>query len=87
MNGRVVCGTDVRLEEMADEILRKNRAETTRSADNRPYLTDDQLRSRQAREVFNVNGFPDPSICQGLFRRAHNPAARARQSSRREEDL
>lgn len=29
------------------------------------------LRDRQKREIYNQNGVPDPSICEGLYWRTH----------------
>ena len=37
------------------------------------WLTEEQMAARQDKEVYNVNGFPDPSIRSGVLWRAYNP--------------
>jgi hypothetical protein len=37
----------------------------------RPVLTQDSLRYRLKREIYNVNGVPDPSIVSGMYWRTH----------------
>lgn len=54
------------LEEAANAILREGRRGVTALSEKKDYLTDEQMALRQAREVLNGNGFPDPSIKQGL---------------------
>lgn len=61
------------LEEKANAILRDGRKGVTALSEKKDYLTDEQMALRQAREVLNTNGFPDPSICQGLYRRVYSP--------------
>lgn len=68
------------LEEVANAILREGRKGVTALSEKKDYLTDEQLALRQAREVLNNNGFPDPSIKQGLYRRAYNAHAGIRPS-------
>ncbi len=60
------------LEEAANASLREGRKGVTALSEKKDYLTDEQMALRQAREVLNTNGFPDPSICQGLYRRAYS---------------
>lgn len=66
-------GVYAALEDQADAILREGRKGVTALSEKKDFLTDEQLALRQKREVYNSNGFPDPSICQGLYRRAYNP--------------
>lgn len=61
------------LEEKANAILRDGRRGITALSEKKDYLTDEQMALRQAREVLNSNGFPDPSIKQGLYRRSYSP--------------
>ena len=64
------------LEEVANAILREGRRGVTALSEKKDYLTDEQMALRQAREVLNGrNGYPDPSIKQGLYRRAYNASA------------
>lgn len=71
-------GINSDLEEQANAILREGRRGVTALSEKKDYLTEEQLNLRQAREVLNSNGFPDPSIRQGLYRRAYNPMANVR---------
>jgi hypothetical protein len=71
-------GINSTLEEQANAILREGRRGVTALSEKKDYLTEEQLNLRQAREVLNSNGFPDPSIRQGLYRRVYNPMANAR---------
>lgn len=66
-------GVVSKLEERANAILRDGRKGVTALSEKKDYLTDEQMALRQAREVLNTNGFPDPSICQGLYRRSYSP--------------
>ena len=85
MNGRVMSGINFDLEAQADEILREGRAGVTKLSEKKFYLTEDQLQLRQSREVLNSNGFPDPHIVSGLYRRAYNPTAGRRPTKRLKE--
>ena len=40
-----------------------------------------------AREVLNSNGFPDPSIRQGLYRRVYSPLAGSRPGRRSSDEM
>jgi hypothetical protein len=71
-------GINNELEEQANAILREGRRGVTALSEKKDYLTEEQLSLRQAREVLNSNGVPDPSIRQGLYRRAYNPMANLR---------
>jgi hypothetical protein len=71
-------GINTELEEQANAILREGRRGVTALSEKKDYLTEEQLNLRQAREVLNTNGFPDPSIRQGLYRRSYNPMSNAR---------
>lgn len=71
-------GINNKLEEQANAILREGRRGITALSEKKDYLTEEQLSLRQAREVLNSNGVPDPAIRRGLYRRAYNPAANIR---------
>ena len=74
----VLCGVNFALEKAANELLRKGRKGITALSQKQDYLTEEQLQLRQDREVYNHNGFPDPHIVSGLYRRAYNPDAGSR---------
>ena len=78
MLDNLYTGTNSELEEQANAILREGRKGVTALSEKKDYLTEEQLNLRQSREVLNSNGFPDPSIRQGLYRRAYNPLANVR---------
>lgn len=71
-------GVNQELEEQANAILREGRRGVTALSEKKDYLTAEQLHLRQSREILNSNGFPDPAICQGLYRRSYNPNAGSR---------
>ena len=71
-------GINSELEEQANAILREGRKGITALSEKKDYLTEEQLSLRQAREVLNSNGVPDPSIRQGLYRRVYNPQSNLR---------
>ena len=71
-------GINSELEEQANAILREGRRGITALSEKKDYLTEEQMNLRQAREVLNSNGYPDPSIRQGLYRRTYNPMANLR---------
>lgn len=71
-------GINSALEEQANALLREGRKGVTALSKKKDYLTEEQLSLRQAREVLNSNGFPDPSIRRGLYRRTYNPLSNAR---------
>lgn len=75
MLDNLYTGVNASLEEQANAILREGRRGITALSEKKDYLTEEQLLLRQAREVLNCNGVPDPSICQGLYRRAYSPTA------------
>lgn len=79
--GKLRQGVDYALEEQADALLSKSRKESPQSKDD-PYqvLTAGQIERRQSREIYNKNGFPEPHLFAGLFRRRDNPKARSRPS-------
>jgi len=80
-------GINSDLEEQANAILREGRRGITALSEKKDYLTEEQLNLRQAREVLNSNGFPDPSIRQGLYRRAYSPLAGGRPGRRPNDDM
>lgn len=80
-------GINSDLEEQANALLREGRRGITALSEKKDYLTEEQLNLRQAREVLNSNGFPDPSIRQGLYRRAYSPMSGSRPRRRPNEDM
>jgi hypothetical protein len=80
-------GINPELEEQANSILREGRRGVTALSEKKDYLTEEQLNLRQAREVLNSNGFPDPSIRQGLYRRTYSPLAGNRPGRRPSDDM
>lgn len=80
-------GINSDLEEQANAILREGRRGITALSEKKDYLTEEQLNLRQSREVLNSNGFPDPSIRQGHYRRAFNPNAGRRPGRRPSDDM
>lgn len=80
-------GTNSELEERANAILREGRKGVTALSEKKDYLTEEQLSLRQAREVLNSNGVPDPSIRQGLYRRVYSPLAGTRPGRRPSDDM
>lgn len=71
-------GVDYELEEQADAWLAKEKL----SAENRDYLSADQLKLRAEREISNSLGVADASLMAGMYRRAHNPLAGTRPGKR-----
>ena len=80
-------GINSELEEQANAILREGRRGITALSEKKDYLTEEQLSLRQAREVLNSNGFPDPSIRQGLYRRVYSPLAGSRPGRRSSDEM
>ena len=70
--GGLYSGVVTDLEKVANAWLREGRRGVTALSEKKDYLTDEQMALRQQREVLNANGFPDPSIRQGIYRRAYN---------------
>ncbi|AEJ94431.1 hypothetical protein PBI_SEBATA_219 [Mycobacterium phage Sebata] len=84
--GGLYTGVKSDLEELADALLRESRRGVTALSEKKDYLTNEQLALRQQREVLNENGFPDPSIRQGLYRRSYNMNAGSRPCRRSTEE-
>lgn len=80
-------GVNSDLEEQANAILRDGRRGVTALSEKKDYLTEEQLNLRQAREVLNSNGFPDPSIRSGLYRRVYSPLAGSRPGRRPSDEM
>ena len=80
-------GINSELEEQANAILREGRRGVTALSEKKDYLTEEQLNLRQAREVLNSNGVPDPSIRQGLYRPPYSPLAGSRPGRRPHDDM
>lgn len=76
-------GVNSELEEKANALLRESRRGITALSEKKDFLTEEQMHLRQAREVLNSNGFPDPAIRRGLYRRAYSPMAHSRPPSRK----
>ncbi len=84
--GDIFSGVKSDFEEVADAFLRHGRQGVTALSDKKDYLTTEQMMLRQQREVLNSNGFPDPSIKQGYYRRSYNPMTGMRPCSRATEE-
>lgn len=76
--GGLHSGVKTDYEDLANAILRTGRKGVTALSEKKDYFTEEQMTLRQQREVLNVNGVPDPSICRGLYRRAYNASAGTR---------
>lgn len=75
-------GPDPYLEELADKILADDRrSRGRRKKSEETYLTPGQLGRRKFREVYNKNGFPEPHLYSGLFRRAYDPRVNKRKAN------
>ncbi len=74
MLGEAKCGINSALEREANEWLRRSREGVTALSEKKDFFTEDQMALRHDHEVYNHNGFPDPHICSGLFKRAYNPS-------------
>lgn len=81
VTGKIRQGVDYALEDQADALLAESRRKTPQDKED-PYqvLTAGQIERRQSREIYNKNGFPEPHLFAGLFRRVDNPKARSRPS-------
>lgn len=73
MLGEARAGVNFDLEKQANEWLRKSREGVTALSEKKDFLTEEQMALRLQREIYNVNGFPDPHIRSGYYRRAYNP--------------
>jgi hypothetical protein len=79
-------GVNYKIEEEANKLLAQSRRGVTALSAKQDYLSEDQLRLRYQREIFNSHGVCDESLVCGLFRRAHNPLAGSRPSKPHSED-
>ena len=70
--GRVRYGTNLVLEEEADAIIFGHLREISSREEKSDVLTPWKLKNRLSKEVYNVTGFPQPSIRNGMFHRALN---------------
>ena len=63
------------LEEMTNEILKAHckaiDPETGKPNGLQGLLFEEHLYSRRRREIYNINGVPDPSIVSGMYWRSH----------------
>ena len=73
MLGEAKSGINFELEKEANALLRHSRQGVTALSEKQDFFTEEQMALRLQREVYNINGFPDPHINSGLFRRAYNP--------------
>lgn len=85
--GKLPLGDCYALEELATQIIMDARSDITAISEKNDILSPDQLELREKREVHNGRGYPDPSIAQGLFRRAYNPNFGRRPTGRRRNSL
>lgn len=83
MLGEVRTGIHTDLEKQANELLRQSREGVTALSEKKDFFTEDQMKLRYDKEVYNINGYPDPHICSGLYRRSYNPNAGQRPVGRR----
>ncbi|GAA1978994.1 DUF7236 family protein [Kitasatospora viridis] len=72
--GRIRRGVDPDLEAAADALLYPVLKAITKPSE-RDVLTHYMEASRHRREVYNINGIPDPAVRSGLFHRAYNPTS------------
>ncbi len=69
--------TDLELEEIADLILKAHSQETLEDGRKRgiggenPILFAEHIYARRRREIYPVNGTPDPSLVAGIYNRTH----------------
>lgn len=70
--------SDFELEELTNELLRAHaRSHDPNTKRERgiggkdPILFEEHLYARKKREIYNVNGVPDPEIVQGIYNRVH----------------
>jgi hypothetical protein len=73
-HGRVRYGTHLALEEAANEIIFGHLREITSREEKADILTPWKEKNRLSKEVYNVTGFPQPSIRNGMFHRTLNRA-------------
>ncbi len=84
---RLRSGEDHACEELAAALLAKSREGVTALSEKRDFLTSDQLKLREQKEILNSTGTCDESLVSGLFRRAYNPLSVSRPTRRaRSED-
>jgi hypothetical protein len=70
--GRVRYGTHLALEEAANEIIFGHLREISSREEKSDVLTPWKEKNRLSKEVYNVTGFPQPSIRNGMFHRTLN---------------
>jgi hypothetical protein len=73
-NGRVRYGTNLVLEEEANEIIFGHLRGISSREEKSDILTPWKEKNRLSKEVYNVTGFPQPSIRNGMFHRTLNRA-------------
>lgn len=73
-SGRVCYGVHPTLEEVANEIIFGHLRGITSREEKSDILTQWKEKNRLGREVYSAQGFPDPSIRQGMFHRRLNRA-------------
>lgn len=72
--GRVRYGTNLVLEEEANEIIFGHLRGISSREEKSDILTPWKEKNRLSKEVYNVTGFPQPSIRSGMFHRTLNRA-------------
>lgn len=73
-DGRVRYGTNLVLEEEANEIIFGHLRGISSREEKSDVLTPWKEKNRLSKEVYNVTGFPQPSIRNGMFHRTLNRA-------------
>jgi len=72
--GRIRYGTHLALEEAANAIIFGHLRGISSREEKSDILTPWKEKNRLAKEVYNVTGFPQPSIRNGMFHRRLNRA-------------
>ena len=67
-------GIHPELEDEANRIIRESLKNVTARSAKSDILTPWKEQDRRGREVYNTTGVADPSLRQGMFHRAWNPA-------------
>jgi hypothetical protein len=62
------------LEDEADRLIKESLKNVTKHSEKSDILTPWKQMDRYRREVYSRSGVVDPSIRQGMFRRASNPS-------------
>lgn len=63
--------TPSRLDRYASMILKADVRAGNKIRGENPILFEEHIKTRYKREIYNKQGFPDPSIQQGMYNRTH----------------